>query len=337
MATQTTSASLRQPGMEKGFALSPMGDLVRQYNAQDVDLSTFIRSMRIATAGLVKDRSSTYEIDPHGVLSALLKGSESLGGILAAWIALSERVHLAQKNFDKYQSEYGADKEEDILRSPVSTDPDIYKAFPRTQDAGTDLDYLYDHVPHLRRHWPPGYRTHSDSIALATPVSEVLQEAFPPRSPEDRPATVYYSAEGERREISVSPRSSRGAGPDFQLPPTSEDEKSRRTKRREASKSPRRGRARSLSAEPLRTEKRVSRRDRARIRKASASGGESGWEQPSETIASGAGLMSSGMQFKAPGDPLVPTSPRDHTYATSVPGKSLPNPLSGYRRNPGRQ
>jgi hypothetical protein len=81
-------------------------------------------------AGLVRGRSSTYEIDPHGVLSALLKSSADLGGILAAWIALSERVHLAQRNFEKYQLEYRAEKEEDILRSPVSTNPEIYSVFP---------------------------------------------------------------------------------------------------------------------------------------------------------------------------------------------------------------
>jgi hypothetical protein len=182
--------------------------------------------------GLVKDRSSTYKIDLYGVLSALLKGSKTLGGILAAWITLSERVYLVQKNFDKYKSEYRADKEEDILRLPVSTDPDIYKAFPRQQDAGSDLNYLYDHVPHLRRHWLPGYRAHTDSVALVTPVPESLREAFPLRVLEDRPATVYYSKQGEQQEILVSPRSSRGAGPDFQLPPILEDEKSCHAKRR---------------------------------------------------------------------------------------------------------
>ncbi|KAJ7858137.1 hypothetical protein B0H14DRAFT_2577918 [Mycena olivaceomarginata] len=281
MATQTTSANVRQPGMEKGFALSPMGDLVREYNVQDKDLSIFIRSTRIAgkkvlersevmdrgvslvlspqsqdrfsletgfwmrtertirelqallnkAAGLVRGRLSTYEIDPHGILSALLKGSENLGGIVAAWIALSERVHLAQKNFDKYQSEYRVDKDEDILRSSVSTNPEIYGVFPRGRGAASDLDYLYDNILHLRKHWPPGYNVHDDSIDLVTPVPGDLQEAFPDRVPEERPATVYYSDQGERREISVSPRSSRGAGPDFQLPPISEDERSRKTRR----------------------------------------------------------------------------------------------------------
>jgi hypothetical protein len=107
-------------------------------------------------AAFVKDCMSTYETDPHRVLSALLKGSSDLAGIIAAWVALSERVHLAQRNFDKYQSEYGMEKEEDVLRSPVSTNPKIYKVFPRGGSEASDLDYLYDNVPHLCRHWPQG-------------------------------------------------------------------------------------------------------------------------------------------------------------------------------------
>jgi hypothetical protein len=81
-------------------------------------------------AGLVTERTSTYKIDPHGVLSALLRGSQDLGGIIAAWIALSERVNLAQRNFNKYKSEYGAEEGEDVLKSPVSTNPEIYSVFP---------------------------------------------------------------------------------------------------------------------------------------------------------------------------------------------------------------
>jgi hypothetical protein len=152
-----------------------------------------IREMLNKAAGLVRGRSSTYEIDPHRVLSALLKSSADLGGILAAWITLSERVHLAQRNFEKYQSEYRAEKEEDILRSPVSTNPEIYSVFPRERSGISDLNYMYDNIPHLRKHWPRGYNVHSDSIALATPVPGSLVEAFPDRLPESRPATVYYS------------------------------------------------------------------------------------------------------------------------------------------------
>jgi hypothetical protein len=74
---------------------------------------------------LVKDRSSTCTIDPHEVLSKMLRGSPDLGSLIAAWIALSERVDLAQKNFGKYQSEYEEEKEENILHSPVSTNSEM--------------------------------------------------------------------------------------------------------------------------------------------------------------------------------------------------------------------
>jgi hypothetical protein len=49
MATQTAGTEVRHPGMEKGFSLSPMGDLLREYHAQAEDLSLFIRAMRIAS------------------------------------------------------------------------------------------------------------------------------------------------------------------------------------------------------------------------------------------------------------------------------------------------
>ncbi|KAJ7812730.1 hypothetical protein B0H14DRAFT_2605577 [Mycena olivaceomarginata] len=292
MTTQTVLADIRQPGMEKGFSLSPMGDLVREYNAQDQDLSIFIRSTCLAgkkaleraevmdrgislrpqtpaverfsletgfwmrtertirelqallnkAAGLVKDRTSTYEIDPHGVLSALLKGSQNLGGILAAWVALSERIHIAQRNFDKYISEYKEEKEEDT-EYPTSI---TYTITCRTSAGIGPKGTTWIQIP----------------SPSSPPVPQYLEEAFPDRPPEDRPATVYYSAQGERREYSVSLRSSRGAGPDFQLPPVSEDERPRKARCRGRSKSPRRERlTRSMSPGPPVADKHPSRRD----------------------------------------------------------------------------
>jgi hypothetical protein len=104
-------------------------------------------------------------------------------------------------------------------------------------------DYLYDNVPQLHRHWPPGYNVHAKSIALSTPVPGHLEEVFPEQYPEDRPATVYYSAQGERREYLVLRKSSRGAGPDFQVPPGAEGEGSHKERHSERSRTPPRGRA----------------------------------------------------------------------------------------------
>ncbi|KAJ7870839.1 hypothetical protein B0H13DRAFT_1896021 [Mycena leptocephala] len=66
-----------------------------------------------------------------------------------------------------------------------------------------------------------GYRILSTAEILPDSLRapDYLERAFPVRSPEERPPSVYYSAEGIRREITISERSSWGAGPDFAPPP----------------------------------------------------------------------------------------------------------------------
>ncbi|KAJ7303809.1 hypothetical protein DFH08DRAFT_903550 [Mycena albidolilacea] len=90
-----------------------------------------------------------------------------------------------------------------------------------------------------------------------------------------------------------------------------------------------------MSPGPSAAGKPLSRRERARARANPASGGESGRDPlSSEATVSGVGLMSARTKFKDPRELLVPTSPRDRTYAIAVPGSSLPNPLSGHGLHP---
>ncbi|KAJ7301418.1 hypothetical protein DFH08DRAFT_827541 [Mycena albidolilacea] len=158
--------------MDRGISMQPQMPTSERFSLETgfrMRTECTIRELQAVlnkAAGLVKDRGSTYEIDPHGVLSALLKSSEDLGGVLAAWIALNERVHLAQREISK-------------SISPSTERRERKTVFLRKPSVISDLDYLYDHVPHLRRHWPSGYNTHTDSIALSTPVPGYLQEAFP--------------------------------------------------------------------------------------------------------------------------------------------------------------
>ncbi|KAK6972195.1 hypothetical protein R3P38DRAFT_3195463 [Favolaschia claudopus] len=176
-------------------------------------------------AALVPERKSYFVIDPNQVLSAVLTSAKDMGELLAAWGALSKRMELAQSNLTKYQSEVSSIQEN--LLSPVSTALDIYERMPSDLRAADAVEYLYDQVPHLRSLWPAGYNQQADSISATIEVPEDLLAAFPDREPESRPVTVFYSAEGERREINISPRSSHGAGPDFMVPPA-EGEPTRR-------------------------------------------------------------------------------------------------------------
>jgi hypothetical protein len=78
-------------------------------------------------SALVPGRTSCFTVDPHACLMAVLRSAQDLDELHVAWSALAERMDLAQRNFKKYQSEFGAEKPEDILLSPVSTNPEIYR------------------------------------------------------------------------------------------------------------------------------------------------------------------------------------------------------------------
>ncbi|KAJ7835422.1 hypothetical protein B0H13DRAFT_1913575 [Mycena leptocephala] len=170
----------RQPGMEKGFALSPMGNLVIEYNQQqDEEISIFMR-----TTSVISEKSL-------GISDILDRG-----------------VNLEKQNI-------------------VSTMPEVYSVFPREGKTPIeDVAYLFDNVPHLRKLWPRGYNTATDWIPHIMRAPEYLERAFPDRQPEAKPSTIYYSAEGERKEITLSERTSRGAGSDF-IPPPVEQKRSK--------------------------------------------------------------------------------------------------------------
>ncbi|KAJ7848766.1 hypothetical protein B0H13DRAFT_1906565 [Mycena leptocephala] len=144
-----------------------------------------------------------------------------------AWVGMSEHMDLAQWNFLKYQSEYKAETEDDLLLSPVSTSPEVYNVFPREKSTlALDLNYVYDHVQHMKKLWPKEYKVDVDFLPSVMKAPSYLETAFPEREPEPRPAAMYYSLEGDQREIAISSRSSRRAGDQFELPP--DDRKGKR-------------------------------------------------------------------------------------------------------------
>jgi hypothetical protein len=84
-ASPGTKERILQPGIEKGFFLSPMGILVSEYNTQtDSDLSLFIRSTSIVSKKSldlsdVMDRGVPFVKQPvgrFGLNTELLLGTE---------------------------------------------------------------------------------------------------------------------------------------------------------------------------------------------------------------------------------------------------------------------
>ncbi|KAF8213357.1 hypothetical protein K438DRAFT_1750659 [Mycena galopus ATCC 62051] len=244
-------SSLR--GMERGFALSPMADLVRAYNSSsDSELSLFQRVMMLASkasfdisdildqgviaessstkyelacfsletgfllrtertlkemqdtlsqaASLVVGQNSCFHIDPYRILITVLYIANSLGELQASWSTLAEHLNLVHRNFEKYQSEFQASSEEEYPLSLVSTQPELYSVFPRDATPAANIDYFYVEIPHHKKQRPKGYSPHTDMVHDHLEIPGYLKHAFPDRLPETHPSTVYYSAEGERRE-----------------------------------------------------------------------------------------------------------------------------------------
>ncbi|KAJ7914797.1 hypothetical protein B0H13DRAFT_1872668 [Mycena leptocephala] len=121
-----------QEGMENGFTLSPMYELVLEYNQhQDSQLSLFARATHIASR---------------------------------KWLEVSDVMD---------------------------------RVFPRGKTIMSDVNYLFDHVPHLQKELPPGYNRHADWLPHVMRAPSYLENAFPEREPERRTATVTFVEEEE--------------------------------------------------------------------------------------------------------------------------------------------
>ncbi|KAJ7165295.1 hypothetical protein C8R46DRAFT_1220425 [Mycena filopes] len=156
------------------------------------------RAARLRTSTFLPHKATHFMVDPNDTLMTVLKNAMELSELNLAWIGLNRRMELARRNFDKYESEFQATKPEELLLSPVSTDPELYGVFPRGKTFISDVNYLFNNVPHLQTQRPREYREGTDWLpnAVGTPVH--LSEAFPDRVREGRPATVYYSAAATR-------------------------------------------------------------------------------------------------------------------------------------------
>ncbi|KAJ6459676.1 hypothetical protein C8R45DRAFT_1182626 [Mycena sanguinolenta] len=172
-----------------------------------------MQSLLSRAAGLIDKRDKHFIVDPDRVLSDGLLSPTNVRELNSTWLALSERMDLAQWTFSKYKLEFKARKESDILKSPISTDVGIYESFPKDISQSVRLNHLYDHVPNMRKLWLLGYAGQDDSIANLMDIPEVLEQSFPDRPLESKPRMVFYTAEGERRKYLFPPGLAMEQGP----------------------------------------------------------------------------------------------------------------------------
>ncbi|KAJ6525790.1 hypothetical protein DFH09DRAFT_1095504 [Mycena vulgaris] len=245
------------PGMLGGYERSPMAELKKQFDAEteeDRSLSdrvglmvkkrdldprdlrdrgisysdTFPRfqldtgvGMRLAmlvtdfqrviqrAALLIPTRrpNQYFVIDPHAALMNVLLGADTMDEMTIAWHAMRRHFELGLEYLNKYDSEYKASTDRDVLVSPVSTAPELYDSLAGYDKAPSHhvarLTYLYENIPHLRETMPSEWQK---------------EPTFPDRDPERRPSTIYYSQEGERKELEVPETSSWKASEEYAAP-----------------------------------------------------------------------------------------------------------------------
>ncbi|KAJ6568313.1 hypothetical protein DFH09DRAFT_1080698 [Mycena vulgaris] len=239
------------PGMERGFALSPMGELMRKYlEESDGENSLFVQTNMIIskkdlTPKDVQDRGIAYEVAfPRFNLEmgfslrmkALLRELQEII-VQSANLIPSRRpshhyvidlhsalmgVLLGAESLDELTIAWRALRQRIELAPKTSRMPEIYD-----QLAGFDrqpsynmprVSYLYEHVPHLRETMPIEWRNEPSCLTAWIDSPTALKNAFPDRNPERRPAVVYYTQDGERRVREMSPSSSWKAPGDYVTP-----------------------------------------------------------------------------------------------------------------------
>ncbi|KAJ6567729.1 hypothetical protein DFH09DRAFT_1081164 [Mycena vulgaris] len=152
---------------------------------------------------LVPGRTTWFIIDPHNLLMNTLGGAGNLDELHIAWLGLQKRMSLALRYLEKYEEHYRIPEQELRPTSPASTDEGIYTRWPSFKSSMTQLTFLFDNVPHHQAQLPEDYDRDTGELAVALAAPARLKNAFPDRVEEDRPSTIYYSVEGERRERNI--------------------------------------------------------------------------------------------------------------------------------------
>ncbi|KAJ6570622.1 hypothetical protein DFH09DRAFT_1080178 [Mycena vulgaris] len=273
-----------------------------------------LQSLLKSASGLVSDRKTYFIIDPHSTFIGVLNGAESLAEMHVAWIGLSRRLDLAQSFLDKYMLEFYAEEGGDRPTSPVSTVDGVYERLPTGGSNVERLAFFFENVAHHRNQLPEGYdRDKKELTRDMTPPNRLLR-AFPDRPVEERPSTVYYSAEGERREREIPERSSWRSSDSFSLPPETEDLRSSLSSK---------GKAR-FGYRPVEKMVEIHEEEEKELEYLDEEEYEA--QGPINPMTS---IFGSDTPFKAKENFFPARSPPAVTRAKAIPGPNLPNPLQG--------
>ncbi|KAJ7263774.1 hypothetical protein C8J57DRAFT_1512578 [Mycena rebaudengoi] len=313
--------SLPRLGLETGFAMR-LDSILKE-------LQTMLRR----SALLVPGRTSHFVVDPEQVLFNVLQGANTLSELATAWSGLRRRLELGVSYLRKYDMEYQAEFDYEMPLSPASTNQDLYDVLKDNLTNHQKLDYLFDVVPHYGEIMPDTYKEESKTRTVPfggwLPLPDVLVNVFPDRQAEASPAVIYYSLDGERKERSMSARSSWKQGEGFILPRKTEGSARRRVSIREPDATI----ATDTEARGVRTggewERDLSKAypwvDTATDPSESGSvGGRDAAE-----LVSQYSFMGSRTPFKKADEFFVPRSPRGPSSVGMIPGPNLPNTLYG--------
>jgi hypothetical protein len=154
-----------------------------------------MNSLLSRSSALVPGRSTFFVVDPHYSFLRVLKSTGDLNQLVVAWQALSTRMDLAQRSLVKYQNEFRATTREAMPSSPVSTAPEVYTVFPIDGSLISDVNYLYENVPHLRSAWPRAYEPGRVRVESAARVPRI----FPSRFQRDRRRNILSPSTIQKR------------------------------------------------------------------------------------------------------------------------------------------
>ncbi|KAJ7446942.1 hypothetical protein B0H11DRAFT_1929964 [Mycena galericulata] len=223
MATELEEPTIRiQPGMEEGYASSPMAAIHREYlspigeshPSTYTSVQQLIAKSRLSkediwdrgrAADIVEGRTSHFIVDPEESCLTILRGATDLFQLEAAWDILRVRLRLGHKFFEKYTEEF-KDKSA-APTSPASTNLALHSDLQATVSAESRFaNYSSEFSSSLRASFlrrPKRSLEHSGSWKQATTVSREVQDAFPRRAvrAEDNPFIIHYDESGARIQM----------------------------------------------------------------------------------------------------------------------------------------
>ncbi|KAJ6460418.1 hypothetical protein C8R47DRAFT_1226334 [Mycena vitilis] len=181
------------------FYLAPV--LLAQVERVATELQVFLEK----ASDLVEGRKSHFVIDPEESCSQLLRGSNDLFQLEAAWEILDARLGLGHKFFMKYIEEF-KDKAA-APTSPASTVSNLHVELKTFATADERLRAMVQSFPHHSQRISAEDRRvlgHSGNWSQVVSVPTEVQTAFPRRSAEQKPFVVHYDASGSKIQAIAS-------------------------------------------------------------------------------------------------------------------------------------